>query len=289
MIVVLILALGLIGLYAGYLWAKRAAKNTQQEALYAKALEAETEGFNRVLIKISRPFARLPFANDKESSLYRYFKKKLSLAGGAFGGSVEVFLAILGLCGLLATVGLLLTATGLVPFYFGALPGLCVLLLPIASVNRRARERQEEIMRGLPEFAELLQMPLVSGMSVIASLEFTARNTRGPVSEEAANLVLLTRTRALPEAEAFALAGERLGTPEARSFFNVLAQAYFEGAHVVRTISRQAKALRIAQFQREREKIKKLPVRLIVVFAIHFLAPILLIIGIQIAAGFSGI
>jgi hypothetical protein len=57
----------------------------------------------------------------------------------------------------------------------------------------------------------------------------------------------------------------------------------------VRTIARQAEALRMAQFQREREKVKRLPVKLIVLFAIHFLVPILVIIGIQLVAGLSGI
>lgn len=281
--------LGLVGLIISLLYAFKNGKSVVEENAYERARDTETDALAKLLIGLGKPLGGLPFIHDKESSLYRAVKRQLSLAGGAYGGSVEVFLSAIGAGALLAIAGLLIGFIGVLPLWFAPVPGLVLFLLPISSVSRRARERQEEISRGLPEFAELLQMPLTAGMSVIASLEFTARNTKGPVSDEASNVVLLTKSRVLREDEAFIQAGENLGTPEARSFFTALMQAYLEGSHVVRTISRQAKALRTAQYQREREKIKKLPVRLIFVFALHFLIPILVIIGIQLVSGFSAL
>ena len=89
-------------------------------------------------------------------------------------------------------------------------------------------------------------------------------------------------TRSISDEEAFAEAGARLGTPGAIAFFNTLAQAYLEGAQAVTAIRGQAVQLRKIAYQDTREKLKKLPVKLVVIIGIHLMPTLLLVILIPI-------
>jgi pilus assembly protein TadC len=267
------------------------------ESSFADARSVETDSLTRFFIDASKPMSSLPLVSDKDSTLYRLAQSKLLAAGGAYNGNVEVFLSVQALATMIAVAVFLLTVAGVVPALLGlgGLGGIAagfvlafaVGSLPYAMVDRKARGRVKEIEKGLPEFAELLQMPLTAGLSVMAAIEFTARNTTGPVSEEASNVVLVTKTRTLTDAEAFDLAGRRLGTPEARAFFNALRQAHIEGSRVVEVLGKQAESLRTSQFQRQRDALKRMPVKLIVVFAIFLLPPVVVLILLTFVAAFQ--
>lgn len=295
----LIGVLGLLGLVGAVVFALRERRQVPISKAFEVARDSEQDAVARFLITAARPLGRLAVVNDRDSSLALAVEKKLFAAGGAFGGQTEVFLAVQGFTLLVGFASLLLIFTGTWETLLGmhgllgtAVP-LCISAtiagLPWMLVDRRAARRLETINRELPEFAELMQMPLSAGLSVLAAMEFTARNTNGLVSEEASNVLLLTRTRALTDAEAFDLAGKRLGTPGAFAFFGALRQAHVEGARVLEVLGRQARALRAAQYQRQREKLKKLPVKLIVIFGIHLLPAVLIVIGFSFLSSMSSL
>lgn len=287
------LVIGLVGIVAVLIGIKIAVRDnkspSQAQAAFDRARVTEADGLSRFFLDASRPLAGLPVVNDRESSLFQLVESKIYAAGGAYGGSPQVFMAVqtfAALVGmifmLLAFAGVtqkLLAVQGMFGLFVAMIPAILVTIFPWYSIDRRARVRQEQISAGLPEFAELLQMPLTAGQTIMAALEFTCQHTTGPVSEEAANVVLMSRTRKVPDAEAFAIAGKRLATPEAEAFFDALMQAHVEGSRVVETLSRQAEALRTAQYQRQREKLKKVPVKLIVIFAMFLLLPLLVLLG----------
>jgi Flp pilus assembly protein TadB len=230
------------------------------------------------LVSVGRPFSKVPMVWDEDSTFSKYVQQRLLAAGGVFGGSVQVYLSVQLGCLLIAGVFLLLGFVGILPLLISGPMALIVGILPFAQVDSLARRRKAEVTAALPEFAELLLMPLNSGLAVLPSLEFCADRTQGPVAGAVRNMLSLIRSRAMNESEAFTYTGERLGTPEARSFFNALLAAQLEGVKVVDNVRAQADSLRVQLYQHRRAEAKKLPVKLILIFGVHML-PMLFIIG----------
>lgn len=292
---------GIFGLVGAVVFVLRDRSAGPTAEAFDKARAAEVDGpfgsLTRMLITAARPLGSLPLVSERNSTIFQFVERKLNASGGAFGGQPEVFLAVQSFTALSGFVLLTLVVSGvwqsvsgfsgLMGTASGLLVAASIAILPYSSVNRRVQTRVAAINQDLPEFAELLQMPLTAGLSIMASLEFTARNQIGVVSEEAQNILLLTRTRSVSDAEAFELAGRRLGTPEAVAFFAALRQAHVEGARVVDVIGRQAKALREAQYQRQRAALKRVPVKLIVYFGIFLLPPVLVLIGFNFVTALS--
>lgn len=230
-------------------------------------------------------------AGADESPAYRKIREKVT-ATGLYGGSAEVFLAfqLLGIFAAMAFLIVLLTANlDMMGSAFCLLGAVVSAGLPWNRVADAHKKRSEAISANLPEFAELLQMPLVSGVSTIPALAFTADHIDGPVAEEVRWLVGVLTARSMREDEAFLLAGTRLGTPEATAFFNALGQSYMKGSPVVATLERQSESLRIKSFQDARARMKKIPVKLVVVFAIHLLPLLFAIVLTPVIIGFQGL
>jgi pilus assembly protein TadC len=121
-------------------------------------------------------------------------------------------------------------------------------------------------------------MPLTIGQGIMPALRYTAEHLDGPVAEEVRNMLTILAAGTTSEADAFSFAGERLGTPEARAFFQALLQALLEGTRVSETIAAQAESLRISTYQLQRIEVKKLPIKMVIMFGIHFL-PLLFIVA----------
>lgn len=245
---------------------------------WEEAYATDNSQANQILMRIGRPALSLPLVYEAGTRpSYRNLQNKV-LAAGAYGGSVEVFLAaqaaaMLVSASLLLTV-LLFSLTGAVAFAVVAL-ALGIAALPWNAVSKRAAKRISEVATGLPEFAELLMMPLHTGMTILRSISFTANRLEGTVAEEMRNLVLLINSNSMPEAQAFQVIATRLGTPEAAALLATLSQGHMEGAKVTKNIESQAETLRQLAFQKQRAAIKKLPVKLVLIIAVHVI-PLLL-------------
>lgn len=242
-----------------------------EEDVWAAARES-VSGPLQPLVALGKPFESVPMVWDTGSSLHRHLQRKLLASGGYFAGSVQVFLSVQIGCLLAAGCALVVGFAGLFNAVFMCALAVLLAVSPYGQLHSIAARRTAEITRALPEFAELILMPLHAGLSVKPALEFCAQRTTGPVADEVRHMLTLLRSRAVQnEREAFAYAGSRLGTPEARTFFNALYAAHVDGIRVADNLTAQANALRAAMYQQRRADAKKLPVRLIVVFGIHLL------------------
>lgn len=256
-----------------------AAKHAHIDDDVWEAARSSVEGTPlQPLLTLGKPFDNVPMVWDENSTLHSYIEKKLLGAGGVFGGSVQVFLSVQIGALLVSAVAMFLGFAGIIPLIVAAPIALIFAVAPFGQVDSLAKRRTDEITRTLPEFAELLLMPLNSGLAVIPALEFCSTRVQGPVAQEVRNMLVLIRTRAMTDVEAFAYAGARLATPEAKAFFNALLAAHLEGVRVVANIQAQADGLRTQMYQKRRADAKKLPVKLIMVFGVFFL-PLLFIIG----------
>ncbi|MGZ4639144.1 MAG: type II secretion system F family protein [Actinomycetes bacterium] len=260
---------------------------------FATATQRETSTVVRSLLRLARPLANSAAANPpEESPSYKAIRLKLAAAGGAYGGFVEVFLAtqiaatIVGATAL-AAVALARPADHMLALA-GIVGGLGVIAWPYSTVWEAAKKRTAAVDNSLPEFVELLLMPLTSGMSIVQSLSFTADRIDSPVAIEVRHLVDMIRTRAIPEEQAFTEAGENLGTPAARSFFGVLTQAHLEGTRAASTLAGQAVQLRKVTHERLREKVAKMENTIAIMTGIHLLPSLMVLVLFPAAGSLSG-
>lgn len=203
------------------------------------------------------------------------------VASGMYGGNIDVFIAYQAAALMFGTAVVFAGAFASVTWFF-KLPiiifGVGMAMMPHDRVRSTAAKKADESATTLPEFVDLLQIPIAAGTGVREALEFTAQHVDSPISVEVRWLLDVLRHNTMTETEAFRQAGGRIGTPEAQSFFTTLGQAYLEGSKVSETLSRQAETLRTRAHQNRRAKIKKIPVKMIVAFAAHFM-PLLLVIA----------
>ena len=232
-----------------------------------------TDGVTRALGRAARPLSGTKVVRTSAASpQFQAIDRRLRL-GGAFSGSMEIYVSIQLLTIIVGIAflsgALLLPLESWFKLSFGGL-GLVLPVWPINEVNKRSHLRGRQITEELPDFAEMLIMVLPS-MSVPQSLAFTSQHTKGIVAGEMRELVRTLSTRALPEDEAFNLTAERLGTDDGRQFVGSLRDAYLEGTRVVENVTAQAESMRRVAFQQQRADLKKLPVKLTIMFALHFM------------------
>ena len=121
-------------------------------------------------------------------------------------------------------------------------------------------------------------MPLSSGYGILPALDFTATRLQGPVADEVTAMIEVIQGRVRTEAQAFADAAERLGTPAAQSFFTALSQAYLDGVRVVDNIRGQAAQLRKSDYERMRERLKTLPNKLAIIIGLHLIPTLFIVV-----------
>jgi tight adherence protein C len=257
-----------------------AAEDTSRQ--WDLARDGLSNPIDRALHAVARPLQGNAVLYGRATSpAYRTVQAKLLASGGLYGGSVEVFLGaqvvsiVLGAIGLSLAMTLEVSTGQMVAFLVGSL-GLAG--WPIGQVNKISKKRTAEINTTLPAFADLLQMPLSAGMGVLPAIAFTTERTRpGVVKTELENMLSLQKSRAVPDAQVFMIAGERLGTPEAKSFFTALMQAHTQGMRVVENIEHQAEGLRSKAYEIRRTEIKKLGNAISAKVALFFMPGLLIV------------
>lgn len=250
----------------------------------------QSNGLQKLLGPAARELSGTKVARRFGPDQVEGLQQKLRI-GNSFYGDVEVFVAYQMAAVLFAIMVLSLSfLPNLLPIFRAVLVLLAVILVvwPFSTVNKAASLRAAEIRRDLPDFAELTLMVLPS-MSVPQSLTFTSSRLDGPVAFEMRELVKTLAMRTMSEDEAFDLTADRLGTVEARQFVASLKTAYIDGTKSVEVIRAQVDNLRKVQFQEARAKAKRLPITMVVAFAIHFMPLLFVLILVPVFAALSGV
>lgn len=275
MIVALVILVGLAAI-AVMLGKSTTNPNIQATKAWEAAIEKENSSVNKTLLRVARPVSRSNLIQQESASpAYRSLQRKL-LASGTFSGSVEIYLAVQIVAffvgGIVAALTALNINAGSIAIAAGIALASAVVALPWNTVSKGVKSREKAVLEHLPDFAELLQMPLSSGMGVLPALTFTAaRMPDSAVTDEVRWMMSYIGNNPTQESEAFVMAGERLGTAESKGFFTSLLQAHIEGAKANATLKRQAEALRKKAYERQRADAKKLPVKIVLIMGLHFL------------------
>ena len=128
----------------------------------------------------------------------------------------------------------------------------------------------------------------MEALSVVQACRQTVIKVDGVVSAEIKELVTALNTRTMSESEAFSRCAARLQTLEGKEFVSALQAAVIDGTTAVRNVRSQVESLREIRYQRQRSVAKKLPTKLVVAFAVHFLPLIFILAGLPVVAALSG-
>lgn len=239
---------------------------------WAMAAAAEESALGRMYMGAARLFQGTELINrarlDPQLS---FLSRKLAQSGGLYGGSLDVFLAVqLAAVVMAVATTFVISLTGALPLWMGIGFALVMIAWPYARLSEAVKKRTKAILETLPTFVDLLIIPIVAGVGIRLSLEQTAKRVEGPVGAE---VLRAAKDAALgvPLFEALHGVAERIAVPEAKTFFNSLAQAESSGTPILEQLEQYRDALRHDLYQHKRAMIRQLPIKLTILFVLHFL------------------
>lgn len=183
----------------------------------------------------------------------------LEYAGKPYGMDVEQYF---GFQIYLMLVGLVL---GVTYAMLGVLIGGCggpfaLILLPVGGffyprlwLNRKAKQRQEAINLGMPDFIDMLVISVQAGMGFDNAMQLVTRHVGGPLNDEMRRF-LRELDVGEPRAVAFDRMIKRNTSEDLRIFVDAILQAEELGTPIARTLELQASELRQRRINRAREK-----------------------------------
>lgn len=237
----------------------------------------EGEKLGTALLAAGQRASGLPTITELSRKPYfEGVQKKLAASGGLYGDSLQVFLSVQFAAGVIGAGVAILGVVGILQPLIAALVAVLVAAYPYNRLRTTYTKRIEKVNDELPQFVETLLMPLAAGNTIARSLDFTLQRSDGVIPEEVASMRAAIRAKALTDEEAYALAGQRLGTPDAQQLMTTLYQGDTKGADVDNQLVQLSAEMRKTQFQQRRERLNKLPTKVMMIFFFHFVPLILL-------------
>jgi tight adherence protein C len=134
--------------------------------------------------------------------------------------------------------------------------------MPFHIVTSRARQRQNAIIKNLPDAFDLITTCVEAGLGLDAALSRVAEKVEGPFAQELSRAlrdIALGKTRR----EALKELGERTQVPDLIQFTNAVIQAEAMGSSVGQVLRVQSDQLRVRRRQRAEEQAYKAPVKML--------------------------
>ncbi len=134
--------------------------------------------------------------------------------------------------------------------------------VPDIILDSRAKARQGEIARDLPEALDLVAITVEAGLGLEQALEIVTENMKGPFAQELSRLL---REIELGVPRRVALNGlrDRTDVSELSAFIVALIQADIMGMAIAQVLKIQAEQVRLKRRQRAREQAAKTPVKIL--------------------------
>lgn len=278
-------------IYSVAIYSLTRARVIIQENLWATYSQTPVDGVGKLLQPVARLFyGTKSTANLSKASRFNESLRKDLEFTGLFAGSLEVYFSVqasalfIGMT--IAALSYVSALSGLISLTLLAV-GVSMMAWPWDKVRRKSKEKREAILNELPEFADILLMYL-EGQSVVQACRQAAGKMDGVVSLEIRELAIAINTRTMSESQAFSRCAARLYTIEGREFISALQAAVIDGTTAAKNIRSQVESLREVRYQRQRAIAKKLPTKLVVAFAVHFLPLIFILAGLPVVAALSG-
>ena len=239
-------------------------------------LDPVTEHLNQPFSqRVIRPlWDRLQNLGKRLSSPERkkMYQKKLVAAGMPYGLDAEglvvlkyAFMCALALAGLFLANVTAAAALGIVGY-----------LVPDIMLNAWKNERQNKILKDLPDILDMLSVSVEAGLGFDAALQRVVEKIKGPLSEEfrqALNEIKLGK----PRREALKDLAARVEVDDVSTFISSLIQADQLGVSIANVLRVQADQVREKRRQRAEEKAQKAPIKILIPL-VFFIFPAIFVI-----------
>jgi tight adherence protein C len=210
---------------------------------------------------IGRSLGRLTPVASIES-----LSRKLTIAGNPYGLRAREFYGIKVAFGILAVLfAFIALSRGLEMMNLAlALLGLLVLLLlPQTWLDRRVRQRQNQVRKDLPDALDMLTVCVSAGLGFDQALQRVNEHWDTPISAEFGR-VLTEIEMGLSRREALRNMVNRLDVPEVSSFVSFVLQTEQLGMSISETLHSQADQMRVMRRMRAQEQAQKAPTKMII-------------------------
>lgn len=149
---------------------------------------------------------------------------------------------------------------GSAPFVMLVLGGFG-LLGPRVWLSNRARHRQKEILKSLPDAFDLITVCVEAGLGLEAAISKVAEKTQGAFGEE---LGITMREISLGKLrrEALRELANRTGVPDLTAFINAVIQAESMGTSIATVLRVQADQMRMRRRQRAEQQAHAAPIKM---------------------------
>jgi len=200
------------------------------------------------------------------NSLLKGVEKQLIYAGEPM--TMQGFLTMLVVAaGASMGLGLLLVVVagvGLTPMSLGIVAALGAVgfFMPFYLVRSRARQRQNAIIKSLPDAFDLITTCVEAGLGLDAALARVAEKVEGPFAQEL-NRALRDVSLGKSRREALKELGDRTGVLDLIQFVNAVIQAEAMGSSIGQVLRVQADTLRVRRRQRAEQAAYKAPVKML--------------------------
>jgi len=221
----------------------------------------------RVLLPIMQAIASLTQSFTPQEALEQT-QRRIDLAGSPSGLTPPVFWAvrIVSTIGLLILLGFVLTISGNLPPVQSVLitigGGVAGFVLPPLWLTSKIRNRQDEIVKSLPDALDLMTI------CVEAGLGFDAAMTK--VAEKWNNQLAIAFSRVIQEIQLGKLRREalrdmayRMDVQDVTTFTASIIQADQLGVSIAKVLRIQADQMRVRRRQRAEEKAQQAPVKMV--------------------------
>lgn len=239
----------------------------KEETLF---VELETPISERLLQPISERItilARGLLPQEKEIK----YRKRIELAGNPGGIKVQT------LVGLKFILSLALGLAGLV---FSPLLAICLAILGVLApefwLSAKQKERQQEVVRSLPDMLDLLCISVSAGLGFDAALSRVAEKFTGPLSTEFKRTLQEVRM-GKPRREALREMADRLQVDEVSTFVGAIIQADTLGVSITRVLEVQSAQQRVNRRQKAEEAAQKAPIKLLIPLVV-FIFPTIFVV-----------
>jgi tight adherence protein C len=225
---------------------------------------------------LTRLVGRLAPASTVERTRFR-----LEQAGRPGGVTAAGYLALEGLVGLVALIGILLLARGhhvpprLATALIVAAP-VVASMIPNWFVDRLAAARRRSIQATLPDAIDILVVSVEAGLSLDGSVQEFVNRDRSPLSEELSRAQAEIRAGRSRDA-AWRDMATRSGVSELATFVSAICQGERLGASIAHVLHTHAEAMRIRRSLYAREMAAKIPVKMLFPM-IFFIFPCLFVV-----------
>jgi len=250
---------------------------TEQDALLHRQRRQErAERLGALLERLGGGLAKGDRTAARHFLIHAGYRNPSSLA--IYCGARLGLMASLGVGGFLVTP---ILGGGMVGAMLAAL--WCAVLgwmAPRLYVGRRARVRQKEIQRALPDALDLLVVCVEAGLALNQALVRVSNEIRhvSRLTSEELIVVNLEIRAGVPRDEALRGLGERTGVPDVRSLVAMLIQTDRFGTSIAQALRVHSDTLRTKRRQRAEEAAAKTTIKLIFPLVLFVLPALFVVI-----------